>query len=141
MTAPFRFRFRVRYSECDAQGIVFNARWGDYVDLAVGEYTRAVFDQDHEFRLRKQTIEWHAPARFDDVLDISVHTAKIGTTSFTIGFSFTRGDVHLASAETVYVFVDNAANKSVPIPDAVKASLARGAPGIVVDQSAASPRR
>jgi acyl-CoA thioester hydrolase len=133
-----RFRFRVRYNECDAQGIVFNARWADYVDIAVGEYTRAVFDQNYEYRLRKQTIEWHASARYDEVLDIAVHTAKVGTTSFTIGFRFSRGEAHLASAETVYVFVDNAANKSVPIPEPVRVALERGAEGIVVDQSAAS---
>ena len=43
MSAIFRFRFRVRYGECDAQQIVFNARWADYVDLATTEYTRVLF--------------------------------------------------------------------------------------------------
>ena len=43
MSAIFRFRFRVRYGECDAQQIVFNARWADYVDIAATEYTRALF--------------------------------------------------------------------------------------------------
>ena len=138
MTAPFRFRFRVRYSECDAQGIVFNARWGDYIDLAVSEYTRAVFDENFEFRLVKQTIEWRSPARFDDVLDVAVRTAKVGTTSFTIGFEISRAALHLASAETIYVFVDNAANLKRPIPEPARAALERGAAGILVDQSASS---
>ena len=43
---PFRFLFRVRYGECDAQAIVFNARWGDYVDIAVTEFARAL-PSDH----------------------------------------------------------------------------------------------
>ena len=43
MPLPFRFRFRVRYGECDAQGVVFNARYGDYVDIAVNEYIRTLF--------------------------------------------------------------------------------------------------
>lgn len=34
MTPPFRYYLRVRYGECDAQKVVFNARYGDYVDLA-----------------------------------------------------------------------------------------------------------
>ena len=34
---PFRFRFRVRYGECDAQWVVFNARYADVVDIAVNE--------------------------------------------------------------------------------------------------------
>src|SRR5687768_9142235 len=41
--APFRFLFRVRYGECDQQNIVFNARWGDYIDIACTEYLRALF--------------------------------------------------------------------------------------------------
>jgi acyl-CoA thioester hydrolase len=38
---PFRYYLRVRYSECDAQKIVFNARYGEYVDLAVSEFMRS----------------------------------------------------------------------------------------------------
>ena len=89
---PFRFRLRVRYNECDAQGIVFNARWGDYVDIALTEYGRALFGAADvaatglDWRLVKQTTEWDAPARFDDVLDIRVRTLRIGTTSFALGF-------------------------------------------------------
>ena len=138
MTEPFRMRIRVRYNECDAQGIVFNARWGDYVDIAVAEYTRALFDQDFDWRLVKQTFEWRAPARFDDVLDIRVHTTHVGTSSFTVAFAISRGDTQLATAETVYVFVDNAANTKLPVPDVAREALARGAPGITVDQSASS---
>ena len=41
MTAPFRYYLRVRYQECDAQHVVFNARYGDYVDLACFEFLRA----------------------------------------------------------------------------------------------------
>ena len=134
----FRLRLRVRYSECDAQGIVFNARWGDFIDLACSEYTRAIFDQSYDWRLRKQTIEWMAPARFDDVVEIAVRTVRVGESSFTLGFAMSRGDQGLASAETVYVFVDNAANHKIPIPPAARASLERGAPGIVVDQAATS---
>ena len=43
MPSPFEFRLRVRYGECDAQGVVFNARYGDYVDIAVNEYIRTLF--------------------------------------------------------------------------------------------------
>ena len=138
MTAAFRLRLRVRYGECDAQGIVFNARWGDYVDLATSEYTRALFggiDAGLDWRLVKQTIEWRAPARYDDVLDIQVRTLRVGTTSFALATEFTRGDTELATAETVYVVVDAAAGTTRPVPDAARATLERGAPGVVVDQT------
>ena len=42
MSLPFRFYFRVRYAECDAQKVVFNARYGDYVDLGFTEFLRAL---------------------------------------------------------------------------------------------------
>lgn len=134
----FRLLLRVRYGECDAQGIVFNARWGDYVDLAASEYARVVFGgvTGLDWRLVKQTIEWRAPARFDDVLDIRVRTLRVGTTSFAFATEFHRGDAQLASVETVYVVVDPAANAKRPVPDAARAVLERGAPGVVVDQSA-----
>ena len=41
MAQPFEFLFRVRYDECDPQGVVFNARYGDYIDLALTEFMRA----------------------------------------------------------------------------------------------------
>ncbi|MBV1696376.1 MAG: acyl-CoA thioesterase, partial [Hyphomicrobiales bacterium] len=75
MTTPplFRYYLRVRYQECDAQHVVFNARYGDYIDLAITEFMKAsmpdrnVFDGTFEFQVVKQTTEWKSPARFDDV--------------------------------------------------------------------------
>ena len=73
---PFRFRFRVRYGECDAQGVVFNARYADFVDIAVNEYIRTLFgdyqhllDQDLDIQVVSLTVNWKAPAKFDDVLE------------------------------------------------------------------------
>ena len=48
MSEPFRFRFRVRYNECDAQLVVFNARYADYVDLAMTEFMRALFQTGYD---------------------------------------------------------------------------------------------
>lgn len=142
--SAFRFLLRVRYGECDAQGIVFNARWGDYVDIAVTEYTRSMFgttDAGMEWRLVKQTLEWRASARYDDILEARVHTVRIGTTSFTIATEFLRHDEHLATAETIYVSVSAAGTKQ-PVPAATRAVLERGAPGITIDHAGAlSPRR
>jgi len=74
MTRPFRYYVRVRYQECDAQHVVFNARYGDYIDLACFEFLRAalprprdVFDGTFESQTVRQVVEWKAPARFDDV--------------------------------------------------------------------------
>ncbi len=143
VSEPFRFIFRVRYAECDPQQIVFNARWGDYVDIAATEYTRELFgavDPDAtglDWRLVRQLVEWRAPARFDDVLVAEVRTVKIGTTSFTLATQFRRHgeDAVLVTAETVYVVVAPHQDVKLPIPDRHRAALERGAPGKVANHA------
>ena len=114
MAAPFRYYLRVRYIECDAQKVVFNSRYGEYVDVGVNEFLRAagVLDQftaGHlDFQLVKQTVEWKSPARYDQVLELSFNVTKLGTTSFTIKADFRVADDErvLATVETVYVLMD-----------------------------------
>src|SRR5215472_18328582 len=111
MTGPFRYYLRVRYGECDAQKVVFNARYGDYVDLATSEFLRALgyeeqlFSGELDFQLVKQTFEWKAPARFDQVLEVSVTAKHVGNTSFTVAAEFrvAGSEVVMVNAETVYV--------------------------------------
>jgi acyl-CoA thioester hydrolase len=83
MSRRFRYYLRVRYQECDAQHVVFNARYGDYIDLACFEFLRAAlprpdrrFDGTFEIQTVRQVIEWKAPARFDDVLEISMWASR-----------------------------------------------------------------
>jgi acyl-CoA thioester hydrolase len=143
MHEPFCYRLRVRYGECDAQGIVFNARWVEYVDIAVTEYTRALLGSVHpaetglDWRLVTQTMTWRAPGRYDDVLEASIRTMKIGTTSFTIGCEWRRaGSAELlVTAETVYVRVDVERGVKAPLSDMHRSALERGAPGTVVDHA------
>jgi len=142
---PFRLLLRVRYSECDAQGIVFNARWGEYIDVAASEYTRVLLGSVDpavtgvDWRLVKQTTQWRAPGRFDDVIDLRVSTLQIGTTSFVLATDARRhrDGLALVACETVYVIVDVASGTKRPIPGPLRAALERGAPGVVVDHAAA----
>lgn len=134
MSAIFRFRFRVRYGECDAQQIVFNARWADYVDIAATEYTRALFGAASaaangiDWRLRRQVLEWQAPAAFDQILEARIVTRAVGTTSFTLATGFHRADreAPLVTAETVYVVVDPVAGSKLAVPDRHRAALLAG---------------
>jgi acyl-CoA thioester hydrolase len=143
MSDCFRYRFRVRYQECDAQKIVFNARWGDYIDLAATELVRAAMGHPEatDWRLVRQLIEWKASARFDDVLEARVTTAKLGSTSVTVATAFHRvvDDALLVTAETVYVMTDPEGRKR-PISDAERELLAPGATVALVDSSG-SPQR
>src|SRR5258705_4747270 len=90
----FSYYLRVRYGECDAQKVVFNSRYGDYVDLATAEYFRAlgyekeIQSGELDYQLVRQTMEWRAPARYDQVLELSVAARHLGNTSFTLVTEF-----------------------------------------------------
>jgi acyl-CoA thioester hydrolase len=140
----FSYYLRVRYGECDAQKVVFNARYSEYVDLATTEFFRAFGYGDElvsgelDYQLVKQTVEWHAPARFDQVLELSVATKHIGNTSFTLGAEFRSAGAEplIATAETVYVLVDTHTLKKTSVPEEMRARLMRGAPHLAVDHAA-----
>ena len=143
MSEPFRFRLRVRYGECDAQKVVFNSRYAEYVDLAAAEFLRTLgFEQEIQtaeldYQLVKQTTEWRGPARYDQVLEISVSTKHMGTTSFTLATEFRiAGDEALiATSGPVYVHVDTHTLKKAPIPTRLREALERGAAGKHVDHA------
>lgn len=127
----FTHHLRVRYGECDAQKVVFNARYGDYVDIAVLEFMRSLpmgerfLNGELDYQLVRQTTEWKAPARFDDELAITVSPVSLGTTSFTLRAEFrkTGQDDVLAVSETVYVLMDGATLRKVPLPAEVRMAL------------------
>src|SRR5205807_8632383 len=85
---PFEFsaRTRVGFSDTDAQGIVYYGRYNPYFDLARVEYLRSLGllhrNADGEFVMRANDVEYFAPARFDDELEIHVR-ARFGRTSMT----------------------------------------------------------
>jgi acyl-CoA thioester hydrolase len=140
---PFTYYLRVRYGECDAQKVVFNSRYGDYVDVAVNEFLRALgfagqlINGELDFQLVKQTTEWKAPARFDQILAISVSATRLGTTSFTLTaeFRIAGEDTLIATVETVYVLVEAHTLRKTPIPGHVRAALEKGAPGVVTNHA------
>lgn len=140
---PFTYYLRVRYGECDAQKVVFNSRYGDYVDVAVNEFLRALgyesqlLSGELDFQVVKQTTEWRGPARFDQVLAASVFASRIGTTSFTFTTEFRVAgeDRVICTVETVYVMVDTKTLTKQPIPADIRAAFERGAPGVVINHA------
>ena len=144
----FRHYLRVRYGECDAQKVVFNSRYADYVDVAVNEFLRAaglegeMVHGPYDFQLVKQTMEWKGSARFDDVLELSVAARRLGNTSFTLGAEVRKAGSPslIAAVETVYVLVDAKTLEKVAIPDHLRAALAAGAADVTTDHAAYFPR-
>lgn len=148
MTDRFRYYLRVRYNECDAQKVVFNARYGDYVDLATTEFIAALGLRDVlvngtlDYQLVKQTHEWKAPARFDQVLELSVFAKQLGNTSFTFVTEFrVAGEAPvIATSETVYVLMKAKTLEKMSLPPDIRAAFEKGAPAKTVDHAAYLPR-
>jgi acyl-CoA thioester hydrolase len=144
---PFRFRFRVRYAECDAQSVVFNARYADYVDIAVNEYIRTLFgdyqnllDQDLDIQVVSLNLNYRAPARFDDVLEARVSAGRIGNTSFTLHLEFCRysDGAQVAEADIVYVMIQPSAMQKRQVPETIRGLLQEGAPGVLISHAGES---
>ncbi len=144
MSAPADFRFvhrlRVRWVEVDAQQVVFNGHYLTYLDTAVSDYWRAVglpypdafqFVQGDVF-VRRNTIEYRAPARLDDWLDIGVRCERVGTSSITVVWAVWAQGRLLVTGEAVYVFTSLLTGKSAAVPDGVKAQLNAHAQGQAV---------
>ncbi|TSE21726.1 Acetyltransferase [Tepidimonas alkaliphilus] len=123
-----RHRLRVRWSEVDRQGIVFNAHYLTYIDVGVSHYWRqlglpyslAMPQLGGEPVMRKATLEYAAPAQLDDELEVALRCERLGRTSWTMRAALFRGERALATAELVYVWVNLAAHAAQPIPAALR---------------------
>jgi acyl-CoA thioester hydrolase len=128
---PFKYSAltRVGFSDTDAQGIVYYGRYLPYFDLARVEYHRHLgllsIDSQHELVLRALTVEYFAPARFDDLLEVFVRLARIGTTSATYECAAYRveDDVLMVTATQTLVLVDLEERGAHPVPAAFKDAI------------------
>jgi acyl-CoA thioester hydrolase len=124
----FSYRFRVRWSEVDPQGVVFNARYLDYADIAITEYYRAVGfrelhpDEPLEFHVKRAVVTWSAPIESDEMIDVMARTVRSGTTSMIQvieihGANDDCADDLRAEIELVNVHVDLSTHRPVPLPN------------------------
>jgi len=136
----FSVLIRVRYGECDAQNVVFNARYGDYVDLAVTEYYRVLFgsyqemlNQGMDAQVVSLKTDWQSPARFDDILRITVEPRRIGNTSYTLALTFTNEQTgrEVATSEITYVMVKPVSHEKMPIPQHFRDALQQPSNAVV----------
>jgi len=112
---PFNYAAlaRVAFSDTDAQGVVYYGRYMPYFDLARNEYHRhlgRVRLGNVDFAMRAISVEYVAPARFDDLLEIFVRVERIGTTSITYDHAAYRidddgSDTLMVTAKTTAVCI------------------------------------
>ena len=115
------------------QKVVFNGHYFNYFDVSVYESWKAMlaagidagdaelkprFDAwIHNIFVVKAGAEYHAPACFDDDIEVGVRVAKLGRSSMRTLVEIHRGDAHLVSGELIYVYKDPVRNAPAPLPD------------------------
>ena len=111
---------RVRWAECDAQGIVFNVNYFLYFDVAMTEWLRAIgleAAKTVDFFTVHAEADYKGSAKFDEMIDIGVRCAKLGRTSMTIETAIFRGEELLTTGKLVYVHADAKTQGKSPLPD------------------------
>jgi acyl-CoA thioester hydrolase len=130
--SEFRHRTRVRYSECDPQNVVFNARYLEYFDIgitelwreAIGPYEPTMDAHGVDIVVAEANIRYLSSLRFDEEFDIVMRVEHMGTTSLVTAISVDGADGHTAAEGTIrHVFVKPGTSEKTPIPDEVREAL------------------
>lgn len=128
MTGVATYDYRIRYGECDQQGIVFNAHYMAFIDDAVDCWLREL---DPEFEtargwevtVKRSEIVWDGPARSGEILTLDLAVSRWGTTSFDIAARGHVGGRPVIDSTTTYVVVSHADFSPIAIPDELRAHL------------------
>jgi acyl-CoA thioester hydrolase len=134
MSEEFRHRLRVRFDECDPQGVVFYANYLVYFDVAMTELWRAAFgsyagliDDGVDAMVAEVSVRYRGSARFDEEIDLVATVVRIGTTSSVtrIGVERASDGRRLVEGELRHVFVDTTSYEKTEIPAHVRTGLER----------------
>ena len=124
------YRHRVRYHETDQQGFLFNSRHLEIADVAMTEFLRGLgfpyadlVAGGTDVSVVRAVVDYLAPARFDDDLDVDTTCVRVGSSSFELVMLMRSGDQLLARLRLVYVNVDAESARSTPLPVEVAAAL------------------
>jgi acyl-CoA thioester hydrolase len=132
---PFVHRLRVRYNECDPQGVVFNANYLTYFDLTMTELWRELggyqemVDAGVDMVVAEARIRYRASLRFDEDFEVHATVAHLDEDAMTTALVVTRDRERVAEGELRHAFIDSGGGPKRPIPEAIRAQLERYAPG------------
>jgi acyl-CoA thioester hydrolase len=131
---PFRHRLRVRYGECDPQGVVFNANYLSYFDIAITELWRELGGYQEmvaagtDLVVAEANVRYRQPLRFDDEFEAVVTVEKLGDTSFVIGIELERDGETTTEGTLRYVVIESGGGAKTSIPAPIRTALGDYAP-------------
>jgi acyl-CoA thioester hydrolase len=127
---PFKYSAltRVWFSDTDAQGVVYYGRYLPYFDHARTEYHRHLggfTTSGSEFVMRASSIEYHAPARFDDLIEVFVRVSRIGRSSVTYECAAHRlpDDTLMVTGQQTLVLIELESRRPTPVPGDLRAAV------------------
>jgi acyl-CoA thioester hydrolase len=131
MSRALSYPMRVRFAECDPQGIVFNSRYLEYFDVAMteiwrealGPYDQATADAGVDLVVAEAGVRYRDSLRFDDVFELRATVRRIGTTSMTTAIAVVRDGTVVAEGELRHVFLGHEDGRPTPIPAAVRSAF------------------
>ena len=129
----FSYNFRIRYSEVDAQKIVYNSHYLTFLDVSIFEFFDAIgFNQEeyiketnNEFHTVRAVVEYKAPATLGDTIDVLTRIKKIGNSSITFQqeIYLHESDKLLATGEIVWVNTNQEEMVPTSVPDYLRQLL------------------
>lgn len=130
MGEPFRHRLRVRYHECDPQGVVFNAHYLAYFDIALTELWReavggygSIAEGGLDVVVAEARISYLAPLRFDEEFNVLLWFEELGNTSMRCGLRIERDGTEIAEGELRHVLIELRSGEKTAIPDDMRQAL------------------
>lgn len=118
---------RVRYGDCDMQGVVFNPNYFAYLDDTVDMWFQSALGdsylQDFEFLFKKATVEWFATATAREVIAAVPEVTRWGRTSFDVSVRMQVDTRLIARGDLVLVSIQPGTHEPVAVPGHVRAAL------------------
>jgi len=130
MASEFTWEVRVYYEDTDAGGIVYYANYLKFFERARTEWLRAIgigqqvllAEHDAMFVVKSVSADYHAPAKLDDVLKLTLRIEKLGRASIVFVQEAWCGTSLLNTARVKVGCVDSALRPRA-VPDAVAAQM------------------
>jgi acyl-CoA thioester hydrolase len=118
---------RIYYEDTDAGGIVYHASFLRFAERGRSEYLREhninvgslLAEQGFHFVVRHIDIDYLAPARLDDILNVETSVVDLGNASFTMHQEIKRDTQTVADMKVVLVCI-NATGKAIRVPDMLR---------------------
>ncbi len=133
MDYTYTHRHRVRYRECDPMGVVYHTHYLDFFEVG---RTEALRDAGVRYRdlesdgiimpVVNVEVNYHAPARYDDLLAVDVHFPQPPSVRVPIDYTVRRdGEPDaLATGHTTLCFMDATQRRPTRPPAAVRDAFA-----------------